>query len=370
MIKNKLKNNGITAFRLPGSMIYIPAELTDLNACVLNSLKSVFPHTRAIPGDDTIIHMASSGTEFTRINKNNTAKRLKNSLINTQLISPSYIEYKLDPARAKWFENSLRAATKRQNLDFAPVGVYFDLSYWNSMVSPRVKKISHLFSKITPVFFLNTFAVSGILLTGLLLASSRPLRISVPLCIAGTGFSSMLFGLIAIFSFQITYGYIFQWIGLLTCAFYAGTFLGSIWITRNSGAIKNDLSLFLKIDLLSALFAMALPFILRCCQYVCSGENTASYYKIVFVTICALSGMFTGAQFPLANKIALRQNTQTGKTAGILYSADMLGGWAGGLAGGVLLVPVLGIFYSCVVIAGLKLTTSACFAVSMKKIPK
>ncbi|MFA5369113.1 MAG: hypothetical protein WC300_00105 [Candidatus Omnitrophota bacterium] len=307
LLKNRLKKNGIVAFRLPGSMTYIPVEANNLNACVLNSLRAVFPYTKTVPGDETIMHMASPDKEFSARKGNDLAKRLKDKDINTKLISPSYIKYKLDPHRAKWFEDNLCAATKRQNLDFTPVGVYFNLSYWNAMAAPRAKKLLRVLTGITPGFFQLIFVALGALLTGVLLLSGKPLDICVPVCIAGTGFSGMLFNLMAIFSFQIIYGYVYHWVGLLVSVFYAGVLSGGIWGTKNLGRIENDLTLFLKTDLFIAGFALVLPAVLGGCKYACAKTGAVFYYKIVFIIICALSGMITGAQFPLANKIALGQ---------------------------------------------------------------
>jgi spermidine synthase len=79
--------------------------------------------------------------------------------------------------------------------------------------------------------------------------------------------------------------------------------------------------------------------------------------KILFLVISFICGFLIGAQFPLATKIYLKGDTSLSKAAGILYSSDLLGGWLGGIVGGVVLLPVLGLLGTCVVVVLLKLSS-------------
>jgi spermidine synthase len=79
------------------------------------------------------------------------------------------------------------------------------------------------------------------------------------------------------------------------------------------------------------------------------------FLKILLLILSSICGFLVGAQFPLASKIYLKDDTSLSRTAGILYSSDLLGGWLGGVLGGVVLLPVLGLLGSCVVVALLKL---------------
>jgi spermidine synthase len=46
-----------------------------------------------------------------------------------------------------------------------------------------------------------------------------------------------------------------------------------------------------------------------------------------------------------------------GQTAGLLYGADLLGGFFGGLSGGILLLPILGLKETCLIMAMLKISS-------------
>ncbi len=73
-----------------------------------------------------------------------------------------------------------------------------------------------------------------------------------------------------------------------------------------------------------------------------------------------LSGALVGFQFPLANKIYLSTTLGEGtfgRAAGLLYGADLFGGFFGGVLGGVLLLPILGLKESCFMMAIIKISS-------------
>jgi spermidine synthase len=80
-------------------------------------------------------------------------------------------------------------------------------------------------------------------------------------------------------------------------------------------------------------------------------------FQILFLVLSFISGLLIGSQFPLANKLYLREDTSLTTTAGILYSADLLGGWIGGVFGAVVLLPVLGLVGTCITVGLLKMAS-------------
>jgi spermidine synthase len=51
LVKERLEKGGILVMVSPGSLTYLSKALGDLNACILNTLKEVYPYVRVIPGD-------------------------------------------------------------------------------------------------------------------------------------------------------------------------------------------------------------------------------------------------------------------------------------------------------------------------------
>ena len=113
---------------------------------------------------------------------------------------------------------------------------------------------------------------------------------------------------------------------------------------------------FIKIDLAIICFTFGFPFVfLTVHKYL--GSPGVFFLRALFLVISFICGLLIGSQFPLANKIYLRNNTNISKTAGLLYASDLLGGWLGGIIGAVVLLPVLGLVGTCITVGLLKLSS-------------
>lgn len=357
LVKTKLKEEGILVISLPGSLSYLSEELKNLNACILNTLKDVYPYIRIIPGDGTNLYLASTSRDVSVNTHTQLSQRLKERRLNVSLLTSGHIEYKLHPRWRDWFLNSLQGGTGRINQDFKPSGVFFSLSYWNALFSPYMRGLFRWFERINLQLFLILFSLFTVVFLVVRSKVKRLFRASIALCITTTGFAGMLFDLILIFTFQALYGYVFHWIGLLVTAFMFGTAVGGIIMTSLLPRIKKDLASFIKIELTIVLFSGILPVIFLLFHPYLDRPLASSLLQIVFLILAFLSGILVGSQFPLANKIYLSSSSNLSRTAGLLYSADLFGGWIGGIIGGVALLPVLGLLQTCIVVVMLKVST-------------
>jgi spermidine synthase len=144
---------------------------------------------------------------------------------------------------------------------------------------------------------------------------------------------------------------------------------GSFLITKRLGQIKRSPLLFLKTEMAIILFSVLFPFLLLMPAHHL--ENKIIYFLLygVVLIMSFLSGTSIGLQFPLATKIYLSfymGKRLLGETAGLLYAADLLGGFLGGLFGGILLLPILGIKQSCFLMGIIKASSLVLFLVFMK----
>jgi len=368
--RERFKDGAILALTLPGSLTYLVEEMKRLNVCVLNTLKAVFSHIRIVPGDGFNLFLASTSPSITQINASLLSQRLKERELNVKLLIPKHIEYKLHRRWLDWFLNSIEGSEGGINRDFRPLGVFHALAYWNALFSPQFARWFERFGRISlkPII-ITIFAFT--LIFALLLLRVKKLSISgVPFAIVSSGFSGMLFDLLLIFTFQTLYGYVFYHIGILITVFMLGTAAGSLLITSLLDKIENDTRLFLKLELSIILFACSLPAIFLVFHPLLERPLVSSILQAIFLLLSFISGFLIGSQFPLATKIYLKFSPRVGTTAGLLYGADLIGGWIGGLIGGIILLPVLGLVRTCAIVATIKLSSLIIFAVSSTSSPK
>lgn len=151
-------------------------------------------------------------------------------------------------------------------------------------------------------------------------------------------------------------------------ALMVGIGVGSLRITLLLERIKKDIPLFLKIELAIILFSLILPAVFFILHAYLDRPVVFFPLQIIFLLLSFLSGLLIGAEFPLANKIYLGGDSNLGKTAGLLYSADLFGGWIGGIIGGVVLLPVLGLLQTCMLVVMLKLSSFLILASSARRV--
>jgi spermidine synthase len=179
----------------------------------------------------------------------------------------------------------------------------------------------------------------------------------------------MMLDLAILFTFQTLYGYLYYQIGLLITVFMVGIAFSSYLITQRLEKIRKDASLFLGTELMIIGFSLALPFVLSIPSHVLEKPAVYILLYVTFLTMSFLCGVLVGLQFPLATKIHLRSSSKEetlGQTAGLLYAADLFGGFFGGLFGGVLLLPILGLKESCFMMAILKVSSFILFLLFTK----
>jgi spermidine synthase len=368
MAKKKMNPDGIIVLTLPGSLTYISPELRDLNGCVSDTLSSVFPAVRIIPGDANL-YLASNSDKLEKVTTAEMIKRFEDRKIQTGIFTRGYLEFRLHQRWIRWFLQSMERKGTQINSDFRPIAVFLSLSYWNALFSPYLTGVFKWFEGFSLGISI-AFMILFTLLMSFIFVKKPPLsRQSVPYAIFATGLAGMIFSLAVIFTFQTFYGYLYRQIGLLIAIFMFGIALSSFLITQRLDRIKKDSVLFFKIEIVIILYALLFPFVFSIPSEYLEKPAISLLVYFVFLIMSFLSGAGIGFQFPLATKIYLATPSSKGVfgyTAGLLYGADLLGGFLGGLFGGILLLPILGLKQSCFMIGMIKISSGILFFLFMK----
>jgi spermidine synthase len=366
--REKMNPDGIIILSLPGSLTYISPELRDLNGCILDTLKSVFQSVKIIPGDVNL-YLASNSGKLEKVTPGEMVKRFEERKIKTSIFTKSYLEFRLHERWMKWFLQSMKRNGVKINSDFRPIGVFLSLSYWNALFSPYLTGIFKWFEGFSLPISIAFIILFTVLMAMIFMKRPHLAKQSIPYVIFTTGLAGMIFNLAVIFTFQTFYGYLYHQIGLLIALFMFGVALSSFNMTQCLGKIKRDSFLFLNVEIAIILFSFLFPFIFAILsQYL---EKTVISFLIysVFLAMSFLSGTWIGLQFPLATKIYLATSSKGGTlsyTAGLLYGADLLGGFMGGLLGGILLLPILGLKESCFMMGMIKISSGILFLLFIK----
>jgi spermidine synthase len=365
LVGKRLNEEGLVAFALPGSLTYMGAELRDLNACILNTLREVFPEVRVIPGDGTNLFLASPSLNLSGCDASCVLGRFRDAALTVRFVNPFHIRYRLDSRWSQWFSDSMAGATQESNEDFKPLGVFFSLSHWNAKFAPRLQRVLAYGGRVSLIWMTGVTGLALILLLPLVRRLREPTKASIPLAVASTGFSVMVLELALIFTFQALYGVVFYWVGLLVTAFMGGTAAGSLIMTRYMERIRRDMVVFLGLEGSMILFSVTLPLIFLGFQPYLERPGLTVVIRILFLVLSLLAGLLIGMEFPLASKMHLGiSRGDVGGTAGLLYGADLMGGWFGGIAGGVMLLPVMGLVETCLTVGVLKLASFFLVAVA------
>jgi spermidine synthase len=361
--RKKLNAEGIFVTTLPGSLSYLDKSLVELNDTVIDTLKSVFQNVRVIPGDFNIIWASDSNRIFS-INADTIIKNFLTRRPPTNVLTVPHIKYKLQKRWTEWFDSvmEIEKENKRINADFHPGAVFYSLSYWSSMFSPGTLKFLNLSNKLK-LKHIVLFAITGLVLFLFFQRMSAHVRgFSIPAAIGFTGFAGMLYDLVLIFAFQVSYGYVYHWLGILITSFMFGVAVASFIMTQKLKNIKNKIRFFLWTEGFHIIYSILLVGVFAFPElFYGIAQTSAGFLKGIFLLLCFIGGFLTGFQFPLAGEIYLenlsrQQNTYTKEerkitsAASTLYGIDLLGGWVSGICGGIIFLPVLGLARTCAII--------------------
>ena len=335
-VKERLNPGGVFSFRVPSAENYISLELQNFLSSLYYSLGKVFPKVKVVPGN-TNIFLASS--QPISIDFKLLAQKIKALNLKTTYVSPFLLSSRLSPLRIEMLNQALNEGNKRLNLDFVPISYFYNSVLWSSHFKGLERNIFSFLAKV-PNFWLLDFplALFLICLVVLCLRPKKSQFLLTPLAVMG--FTTIVFELSVIISFQTMFGYLYQRIALLLASFMIGLSAGAFWGTRRQKIIFPRLLL------------IQLGFILLLLTfYLLLGLHPPEF---IFFLSLGIIGFLGGDLFIVSNHLFLEQK----KNYGLGYGLDLLGSFLGALAASSFLIPLVGL---PILLKYLFLVNSFCF---------
>lgn len=327
----RLADNGFLATILPGTGISRDKKRVKINGIILKTAKHIFPQTRIIPGESNLLITGMSpAINDNKMILDNFQKRAG----NTKFISQEYLKYRLDNTKEKLLLKEIEMADIAENGDFDPKAMTATLQLWQSMLTPFLNK----YYENAKLFI---WIIIGLLLVWLLTGSVGPVGTMI-----GSGVAGMSLQIVALWGLQAVSGSVYYWIALLTALYMSGLSLGS-WLGVRCSPEHSQRNITIT-EMVISIWILCWVIIFR--------TNIISI--LLSFILSAGSGFLMGLEFPW---LVAKHNEKTKageiKSAGSIYSADMLGGWLGALFIGIMVLPFWGVCKTLLVLLILKLIT-------------
>lgn len=342
-----LTDDGLLAVPAAGSSTYYGAELERTNATLLATLRAAFPAVDLLPGDENL-YLAGRGR--IELNSATLVKRLAERRPELLLITPEHLTQRLEPVAKEWFAGAVGQKPATVNRDSNPRLLLWHLGYRSGQFDPQLKPLIAWMGQLQG----GNGLVAALALALGSLVIGRASRYGIPMSIAVTGFSGMLLEIVLISIWQVEKGAMYQDLALLITAFMGGMACGSWLGNRTIERGLDPLKLFCLGEvgiLLSGLLVIGVSL------FSDRLLNSFSSPELLVLLLLPLVGLVAGAQYPLAVRLAAGSSGTTVSSTGTIYSADLVGAWLGGIIGGTLLLPALGVVPACLVVVLLKAGT-------------
>jgi spermidine synthase len=349
--RDHLAPGGLLALQLRSSEDYISPDLAEFLRCIHHTLREVFPHVVAIPGE-TIHFFAATRADVLTDNPQMLIRRLQERSLKTQYVREYFIPFRMMPDRMEQIRGQLRPlASTRVNRDFEPIAYYFDVVLWSTQFKLGYSRWFRAAAHLPFAGFVDAVLIVLLFVAVLLAyvpAGERRPRSAAACCMAATGFTLMALQIFLLLAFQSVYGYVYHQLAILIAMGMAGIAFGSwLGIRRIRSSDRPPYRTIATTQFVLALSGPALIFVVSLLSKISGMATTWLAAQFIFPALAALCGMLGGYQFPIATEIYLYDNDNDNDHSsrsrlGTLYALDLLGGCAGALLLSGYLIPVFG----------------------------
>ena len=374
-----LKSDGVLIVSASSAVTYIGKEVGSYTGSLYRTLHEAFQGVLVTPGQANF-YFACNKDDITTLNIETLMERYRKSQVKSDYFSEYLFYTLLQPEQVKFIESQLgQRKDLLVNTDARPVTYFLNLVLWDSLTGGRLHALFHVLKDMKLQLFLIpiVIALAGRIIY-VVLRQFKPninhpesveefnpyytkqLKTNCLIALATTGFTGIALEIVLLYAFQNIYGYIYERMGVIVAVFMVGLAFGG-YIT-NRIIQKSNLKL---VNLLMVFegaigfYALVLPFII----YVLSFYSIAA--EVGLTCFIGIAGVLTGLEFPLVNKLFMQSNKDMAVSAGVTDGADHIGAFLGAILTGVIFLPLLGVFGTCLILATLNMLSLALIAFSV-----
>ncbi|MEJ2595758.1 MAG: hypothetical protein P8100_11695 [bacterium] len=321
LVKQHLNLGGILSTSLPSSQNYLSDNELLLHSSLYNSLCKVFRHVLLVPGD-RYYFLASDDSLTLAYSTLQEESHISNTYVNE-----AYLDDRLMKIRS---ENTLESYLEDAplNYNFRPVVYYLYIRHWLSYFGISFWIIPFFCLLIVGMFYFFTHNYATAMFT--------------------SGITGVSTELVLIVVFQVLFGNVYLFIGIIITTFMAGLAIGS----RFSLICKMNYPLRLMnfVQLFSGIYILSIALTIF---FIGKMEETI-IIRVIFIFAMFILAAFTGLQYGIS---VCHRKTDPGTLVSEVYAADLVGAAVGSLAVTVWLIPMIGIYQSVLVMASLHFLT-------------
>ncbi len=323
-----LAPGGVLALRLRSAENLWTPALSRRTASIHRALREVLPATVVLPGTTNLVFASRAPLER---DPAVLGGRLRTRDPGARLVTPAYVRYLYTNDRFAEIAQRLAASPALANRDARPICYQTTMMLWLARFFPGLARLD-LPDPSAAALARAPWAWAAAAMSGLAFRLARRRARSRRMLLAGAaGFAGMLLESALLLGYQTRSGVLYQDLGVLLMAFMGGLALGAWALERlvrriGCGRCAGALT-FAALAALGVLCALSLR--------ADAGGGLAGSSALLLA-----SGFLVAAAFAYA---VLDGAPDGSAVIGPVYAADLLGGCAGSLVAGLVVIPMLGL---------------------------
>jgi spermidine synthase len=333
-VKHALRPNGVFSISLSPTLNYMSEDAKKINRIVYHTLKRAFQQVVVIPGERNYF-IASDGNVRIDI-----AHGVQDAGIENDYVNPGYIEDDFLRQNSRLIMNEITGGSATANLDLAPLAYFSQISYWLSVFQEKGWIILMLLLILMLMALRKTSPAAAGIFTG--------------------GFAGASTEFLILIIFQILYGYVYQMLGIIVSFYMTGLTAGAILDIHLHRKVTVRSYIWLQFILL--FLVILIPAMIT---FISGNSHVPEWIgpALLFIITAAIA-FIAGLEFNTASQL---EQQRFGKVTGNLYGTDLAGAACGTLLVSLICFPLLGLQYTCLLIAALILASIVVMFMSRKK---